>query len=162
MDSKVLDSRPTDEGAAIRRRRECMSCAGRFTTYEKLEQTPLLVVKKDGSRETFQPRKILEGLITAAEKRPVGIDELESIVNEVERTLRNQPEREIQSVAIGELVMERLRLVDEVAYVRFASVYRQFKDIQRFKEELERLLSSDGPRSLQEARDSLDDTRGRT
>lgn len=139
-ESKVLDSRPTEEGAAIRRRRECLACAGRFTTYEKVEAPPLVVVKKDGRREPFDSNKVLKGLITACEKRPVSRAELEALVAGVERELRTRGEEEVSSQVIGELVMDRLRQLDEVAYVRFASVYRQFKDIQRFREELDRLL----------------------
>lgn len=139
-DSKVLDSRPTDDGAVIRRRRECVRCGARFTTYEKVEATPFVVTKKDGRRESWSPDKILRGLITACEKRPVELGTLERIVSEVERELRSRYEREVPSKEIGELVTERLRSVDQVAYVRFASVYRQFQDVRRFKEELERLL----------------------
>lgn len=140
METKVLDSRPTEEGTVIRRRRECTACGDRFTTYEKLEVTPFVVVKKDGRREAFDRNKILAGLITACEKRPVALQSLEDLVGDIERELRSHYEREVPSSVIGEMVMERLRAVDEVAYVRFASVYRQFKDIQRFKEELEKLL----------------------
>jgi transcriptional repressor NrdR len=139
-DSKVLDSRPTDDGAVIRRRRECVRCSARFTTYEKLEAHPFVVIKKDGRREAWSPDKVLRGLITACEKRPVELSTLERLVSEVERELRSQFEREVPSREIGELVTERLRSVDQVAYVRFASVYRQFQDVRRFKEELERLL----------------------
>ncbi len=124
----------------IRRRRECLSCAARFTTYEKVESSPFVVVKKDGRREAFNPDKVLRGLITACEKRPVERAALERLVAEVERELRSRYEREVSSKVIGELVSERLRGLDQVAYVRFASVYRQFEDLQRFKEELERLL----------------------
>ena len=144
-DSKVLDSRPTDDGAVIRRRRECVGCNARFTTYEKVEATPFVVIKKDGRREAWSPDKILRGLITACEKRPVELGTLERIVSEVERELRSRYEREVPSKEIGELVTERLRSIDPVAYVRFASVYRQFQDVRRFKEELERLL--DGSRA---------------
>ncbi len=139
-ESKVLDSRPTDEGAVIRRRRECFNCSGRFTTYEKVEFPPLNVVKKDGRRESFDRGKILRGLITACEKRPVPRADLEALVAAVERDIRESGEDEVSSEVIGELVMDRLRHIDEVAYVRFASVYRQFRDIQRFKEELDLLL----------------------
>ena len=143
-DSKVLDSRPTDDGAVIRRRRECIECQSRFTTYEKLEASPFVVVKKDGRREAWSPDKLLRGLITATEKRPVQRSALEGIVGEVERELRSRYEREVPSKEVGELVMERLRALDQVAYVRFASVYRQFQDVRRFKEELERLLEGAG------------------
>ncbi len=141
-DSKVLDSRPTDDGGVIRRRRECPACAGRFTTYEKVEARPFVVIKKDGRREAWSPEKVLRGLITACEKRPVELSTLESLVAEVERELRSRYEREVPSKQVGELVTERLRSLDQVAYVRFASVYRQFQDVRRFKEELERLLAS--------------------
>ncbi len=140
-ESRVLDSRPTEDGAVIRRRRECLHCNQRFTTYEKIETTPFIVIKKDGNREPFDADKILRGLITACEKRPVPLEKLERLVNEVERELRSSLEKEVTSGIIGELVMDRLKYVDEVAYVRFASVYRQFKDIEKFKEELEKLLT---------------------
>lgn len=140
-ESKVLDSRPTDDGASIRRRRECQHCTRRFTTYEKVEEVPLMVVKKDGRREAFDRNKILAGLLKACEKRPVPVATLERAVDEIERDLRNTLDREIPTEAIGEMVMEKLRGIDEVAYVRFASVYRQFKDLNKFREELERLLA---------------------
>lgn len=139
-DSKVLDSRAIDDETAIRRRRECPACGNRFTTYERLDRLPLVVVKKDGRREAFDRNKVLSGLIRACEKRTVPIEQLEALVDEVEKDLYSRLEREISSQEIGEMVMERLREVDEVAYVRFASVYRQFKDINRFMQELERLL----------------------
>ncbi|MDI3279995.1 MAG: transcriptional regulator NrdR [Bacillota bacterium] len=139
-DSKVLDSRASEEGAAIRRRRECPACGQRFTTYERVEREPLVVVKKDGRRESFDRRKILNGLLKACEKRPIALQQLEELVDAVERELALRSEREIPSSAIGELVMERLRQLDEVAYVRFASVYRQFGDLNRFLEELKELL----------------------
>ena len=128
-ESKVIDSRPAEEGSSIRRRRECLSCAKRFTTYETVESLPMVVVKKDGSRQSFDRRKVLGGMIRACEKRPVPLAELEKIAEEIEQDLQNSMEREISTEAIGEKVMERLRNVDQVAYVRFASVYRQFKDI---------------------------------
>ena len=134
LESKVVDSRPADEGASIRRRRECLSCHKRFTTYEMMESLPLVVVKKDGN-------KVMSGLIRACEKRPVSINTLEEIVTEIEQVLQNEMEREVSSAEIGELVMERLKKVDEVAYVRFASVYRQFKDINTFMRELNKLLA---------------------
>ncbi len=140
LESKVVDSRPAEEGASIRRRRECLSCHKRFTTYETMESLPLVVVKKDGSRQSFDRNKLLNGLIRACEKRPVAYGTLESMVNEIEQVLQNEMEREISSAMIGELVMERLKKVDEVAYVRFASVYRQFKDINTFMRELNKLL----------------------
>lgn len=142
QETKVLDSRPTDEGAAIRRRRECLECGRRFTTYEKVEEQPLVVVKKDGRRVAFDRGKLLGGLLKACEKRPVPVETLEKVVADIERDLRNTLEKEVPSSAIGEMVMERLHDLDEVAYVRFASVYRQFKDIQTFREELEKLLQT--------------------
>ena len=139
-ESKVVDSRPSDEGTSIRRRRECLVCHRRFTTYETMESLPLVVIKKDGSRQTSDKGKLLNGMIRACEKRPVAFDTLEGIANEIEQTLQNAMDREVSSTHIGELVMERLRKVDEVAYVRFASVYRQFKDISTFMEELDKLI----------------------
>ncbi len=139
-ESKVMDSRPTDDGAVIRRRRECLECGQRFTTYEKVEESPLLVVKKDGRREPFERQKILVGLVKACEKRPVSMETLERVTDEIEREIRNTMKREVESRDIGELVMERLRKLDDVAYVRFASVYRQFRDLHEFKEQLENLL----------------------
>ena len=140
-ESKVIDSRPADENASIRRRRECLSCGKRFTTYETVESLPMVVVKKDGSRQSFDRRKVLGGMIRACEKRPVPLAELEKIAEEIEQDLQNSMEREISTEAIGEKVMERLRNVDQVAYVRFASVYRQFKDIDTFMTELNKLLA---------------------
>ncbi len=139
-ESKVIDSRPTDEGEAIRRRRECLKCAKRFTTYEKIENIPLMVIKKDGSRQMFDRVKLLNGIMRACEKRPVATIDMEHIVNEIEAATQNFLEREISSQKIGEMVMERLQKIDEVAYVRFASVYRQFKDINTFVEEVNKLL----------------------
>ena len=140
-ESKVIDSRPADERSSIRRRRECLSCSKRFTTYETVESLPVMVVKKDGSRQSFDRRKVLGGMIRACEKRRVSLLELEKITDEIEQDLQNHMEREISSDEIGERVMERLRNVDQVAYVRFASVYRQFKDIDTFMEELNKLLA---------------------
>ena len=140
LESKVVDSRPADEGASIRRRRECLSCQKRFTTYEMVESLPLVVVKKDGSRETFDKSKVLSGMIRACEKRPVPFETLEKISDEIEQEMQNSLERETSTAKIGELVMERLKTVDEVAYVRFASVYRQFKDLNTFMNELNKLL----------------------
>ena len=140
-ESKVIDSRPADEGSSIRRRRECLSCGKRFTTYETVESLPMVVVKKDGSRQSFDRRKGLGGMIRACEKRPVPLAELEKIAAEIEQDLQNSMEREISTEAIGEKVMERLKSVDQVAYVRFASVYRQFKDIDTFMAELNKLLA---------------------
>ena len=139
-ESKVIDSRPTDESSSIRRRRECFSCGKRFTTYEIVERVPMVVVKKDGSRQTFDRGKILGGLIKACEKRPVPMDTLERAASRIEQKLVNSMDREIPSVRIGELVMEELKDIDQVAYVRFASVYRQFKDLDSFMDELNRLL----------------------
>ena len=140
-ESKVIDSRPADEGASIRRRRECLSCGKRFTTYETVESLPMVVVKKDGSRQSFERRKVLGGMIRACEKRPVSLGALETIADEIEQDLQNSMEREVSTEDIGEKVMDRLRSVDQVAYVRFASVYRQFKDIDTFMAELNKLLS---------------------
>ena len=140
-ESKVIDSRPADENSSIRRRRECLSCGKRFTTYETVESLPMVVVKKDGSRQSFDRRKVLGGMIRACEKRPVPLAELEKIAEEIEQDLQKSMEREISTEAIGEKVMERLRNVDQVAYVRFASVYRQFKDIDTFMTELNKLLA---------------------
>ena len=140
LESKVVDYRRADEGASIRRRRECLACHKRFTTYEMMESLPLMVIKKDGSRQSFDRNKILGGLVRACEKRPVSFDTLENIALEIEQNLQSRIEREVSSLAIGEQVMERLKHVDQVAYVRFASVYRQFKDLNTFVEELNKLL----------------------
>ena len=145
LESKVVDSRPAEEGASIRRRRECLACHKRFTTYETMESLPLMVIKKDGSRQSFDRTKVMAGLIRACEKRPVAYSTLENMVNEIEQVLQNKMEREIRSAEIGELVMDRLKAVDEVAYVRFASVYRQFKDINTFMDELTKLLDDKKP-----------------
>ncbi|WP_125115262.1 transcriptional regulator NrdR [Agathobaculum sp. Marseille-P7918] len=139
-DSKVVDSRPTDEGTSIRRRRECLKCLKRFTTYETVERMPLMLVKRDGTRQAYDRQKLLNGLVKACEKRPVSLAQLEQIVDNVEQKVFGSLESEVSSKVIGELVMEQLRKVDEVAYVRFASVYRQFKDINTFMEELNTLL----------------------
>ncbi len=139
-DSRVLDSRPTVEGESIRRRRECGGCSKRFTTYEKVDGLPLVVVKKDGRRETFDRQKLLLGLIKSCQKRPVSTEKLDSVVDCIERDLRNIMETEVKSQLIGELVMDHLRKLDEVAYVRFASVYREFRDAESFMEELKNLL----------------------
>ena len=143
LESKVVDSRPADEGASIRRRRECLSCGKRFTTYETVESLPLVVVKKDGSRQSFDKDKVLRGMIRACEKRPVPMETLVKIADTVEQELQNSLERETSTEKIGELVMEHLRDVDEVSYVRFASVYRQFKDINTFMSELNKLLNEE-------------------
>lgn len=148
IDTKVIDSRPTEEGHAIRRRRECEKCGKRFTTYEKVEEITLMVVKKDGSREAFDRNKIMNGIIRACEKRPVPMAEVEKIVSEIERGLNNMMEKEMESTIIGEYVMEHLKKIDDVAYVRFASVYRQFTDAESFRSEIEKLLDKNGnPRS---------------
>ncbi len=139
-ESKVVDSRPTDEGQAIRRRRECMGCSKRFTTYEKIEELPIIVVKKDGNRQTYDRNKLMNGIIKACEKRPVSMSTIERVVDDIEKNLFNSLENEITSVEIGEMVMNKLKDVDEVAYVRFASVYRQFKDVNSFMEELKKIL----------------------
>ena len=140
-DSKVIDSRPAEEGATIRRRRECLACQKRFTTYEVIERMPLVVIKRDGSRQSFDRVKLINGMVRACEKRPVPLQMLENIADEIEQELQSHLEREIRTVEIGEMVMARLKDVDEVAYVRFASVYRSFKDINTFMEELSKLLT---------------------
>ena len=139
-ESKVIDSRPTDEGERIRRRRECLKCQKRFTTYEVIESLPLIVIKRDKNREMFDREKLMNGLLRACQKRPVSIDTLENMIDEIEATLQNSLEREVTSEKIGSLVMEKLKDIDEVSYVRFASVYRQFKDINTFMAELNKLL----------------------
>ena len=141
-ESKVIDSRPTDEGERIRRRRECLKCGKRFTTYEVIETGPIIVIKKDKSRESFDRNKLLNGLLRACEKRPVSIDTLERVVDEIEGSLQNSLDREVPSSLIGKYAMEKLKNIDEVAYVRFASVYREFKDIATFKEELDRMMKA--------------------
>ncbi len=140
QESKVVDSRHSDEGNSIRRRRECLSCQKRFTTYETVESLPIIVVKKDNSREPFDRNKILQGMVRASEKRPVSIADIENAVSEIEQIVQNSLEREVNTIMIGELVMDRLKQLDEVAYVRFASVYRQFKDINSFMQELTKIL----------------------
>lgn len=140
LESKVVDSRPSDEGASIRRRRECLECHKRFTTYETMESLPMVVIKKDSSRQSFDRSKLLNSMIRACEKRTVAFDTLDRIADEIEQTLQNEMDREIPSARIGELVMDKLKDVDEVSYVRFASVYRQFKDISTFMSELGKLL----------------------
>lgn len=142
-ETKVIDSRPTDEGQAIRRRRECLKCSKRFTTYEKIEKIPLIVVKKDGNRQPYDRNKILNGILKACEKRPVPLNLIEETVDEIEKELYNSLEKEVTSQHIGEMIMNRLKEIDEVSYVRFASVYRQFKDINTFMEELNKLLNED-------------------
>ena len=140
-ESKVIDSRPTDEGERIRRRRECLKCQKRFTTYEIVESLPVIVIKKDKSREVFNRDKLISGMLRACEKRPVSINDIEIAVDDIEAMLQNSLDREVTSTRIGELVMDKLKSLDEVAYVRFASVYRQFKDISTFMDELNKLLT---------------------
>lgn len=141
LESKVIDSRSTDEGTTIRRRRECLGCGKRFTTYEKIESIPIIVVKKDGARESFNREKIINGILRACEKRPVPISDIEKAVDDIEAKICNLLEREVSSEKIGEMVMERLQKLDDIAYVRFASVYRQFKDINSFMEELAKIIN---------------------
>ena len=141
LESKVVDSRSTDDGTAIRRRRECLNCGRRFTTYEKIESVPIIVVKKDGSRQPYDREKLQRGIMNACASRPVSIDMVDHMLDEIETTAHNSLEREVSSVKIGEMVMDRLRKIDEVSYVRFASVYKQFKDIDTFKAELEKLVA---------------------
>jgi transcriptional repressor NrdR len=140
-EDRVIDSRPSDEGSAIRRRRECISCGARFTTYEKVESLPLLVIKKDGNREPFNREKLMAGIMKSCEKRPVSTLQIESLVNSIEAQTQNSLKREISSREIGEMVMEGLKQIDEIAYVRFASVYRQFKDVNSFLDELNEMLN---------------------
>ena len=140
LESKVVDSRPAEEGSSIRRRRECLECHKRFTTYETMESLPLVVIKRDGSRQTFDKSKLLGSMLKACEKRSVSMSTLERLADEIEQSLQNEMEREVPSTQIGELAMEKLKDVDEVSYVRFASVYRQFKDISTFMAELNKLL----------------------
>ena len=140
-ESKVIDSRPTDEGERIRRRRECLKCQKRFTTYEVIESLPVVVIKKDKSREVFNREKLFNGMLKACEKRPVSVSDIEHAIDDIETVLQNSLDREVTSEYIGELVMEKLKALDEVAYVRFASVYRQFKDIRTFMDELNKLLT---------------------
>ena len=139
-DSKVIDSRPTDEYEAIRRRRECLHCKKRFTTYEKVESIPLMVIKKDGSRQMFDSQKLLNGIMRACEKRPVSTSDMERVAEEIEIAAQNLMEHEIKSEQLGEMVMDKLKSLDEVAYVRFASVYREFRDLNTFVEEVNKLL----------------------
>ncbi len=145
-EDKVVDSRATQEESAIRRRRECLRCGKRFTTYEYVEEVSLMVIKKDGRHEPFDRKKILSGVLKACEKRPIGIERMEEVVTQVERALQKKSEREIPAAKIGELVMERLKSIDDVAYVRFASVYRQFKDVNEFMMELKDMLGREQAR----------------
>ena len=141
-DTKVIDSRPTEEGHAIRRRRGCEKCGKRFTTYEKVEESIIMIIKKDGRREVFDRNKVMNGIVKACEKRPVSMAEIERVVSEIERGLSNLMEKEVESTFIGELIMEQLKKLDEVAYVRFASVYRQFTDVNTFIKEIEKLIGN--------------------
>ena len=144
QDTKVVDSRPAEDGKAIRRRRECIACGKRFTTYEKVEEMLFMVVKRDGSRESFDRNKILTGIMRACAQRPVTMDQMEEVASDIERRLNNMMEKEVSTQQIGEMVMDELKELDEVAYVRFASVYRQFKDVGTFIAEIEKLLGPDG------------------
>lgn len=150
LDSRVIDSRPTEEGSSIRRRRECIRCGRRFTTYEKIETSPVMVVKKDMRRETFSPEKIKNGLMHACQKRPVSMKDIDAIVEKIEKSVYSSGEDEFSSRRIGELVMEELKKLDEVAYVRFASVYRQFTDVSSFMDELNKLVSENKQRNAPE------------
>ena len=140
-ESKVIDSRPADDGQRIRRRRECISCAKRFTTYEAIEGQPVIIIKRDKSRQVFDRTKLLSGMLRACEKRPVSLETLENAIDEIESQLQNSLEKEVSSVCIGEMALEKLKTIDEIAYVRFASVYRDFKDIDSFMTELKQLLN---------------------
>lgn len=141
-ESKVIDSRPADDGQRIRRRRECMSCKKRFTTYEAIESQPVIIIKRDKSRQVFDRNKLLSGMLRACEKRPVSLETLENAIDEIESQLQNSLEREVTSVTVGEMALDKLRTIDEIAYVRFASVYRDFKDIHSFLDELNHLISN--------------------
>ncbi|HEY4543328.1 MAG TPA: transcriptional regulator NrdR [Tissierellaceae bacterium] len=141
MESKVVDSRPTSEGEAIRRRRECIECKNRFTTYENIEEIPVMIVKKDGTRESYNRNKILGGVIKSCEKRPISIEEIEKAVDDIEKEISNSLKKEVSSEKVGQLVMDKLKELDEVAYVRFASVYKQFKDVNSFMDELKEILN---------------------
>jgi transcriptional repressor NrdR len=141
LNNRVVNSRLTSDETSIRRRRECADCSGRFTTYEHIEKTPVLVIKRDGRRVSFDRQKLISGILKACEKRPVSLEEIENLVNEVEKNLYNAMESEVSSLRIGEMVLGRLHEIDEVAYVRFASVYRQFRDVDEFSEEVKALLN---------------------
>ena len=142
VESKVIDSRPVDDGASIIRRRECLSCEKRFTTYEQIESVPLVVIKKDGKRQVYNRQKLMNGILRASEKTPVTYPQVESLVSEIESNMYSRLDKEISSNEIGELVMDRLKQINDIAYVRFASVYREFKDVNTFLDELNRLLHS--------------------
>ncbi|MCX5705008.1 MAG: transcriptional regulator NrdR [Candidatus Omnitrophica bacterium] len=146
-EDKVVDSRATAEESAVRRRRECLKCAKRFTTYEYIEDVSLMVIKKDGRREPFDRKKILSGIMRACEKRPIGMEKMEDVVTQIERAIQKKSDREVAANRIGELIMDKLKALDEVAYVRFASVYRQFKDVGQFMEELKDILGKEKKRS---------------
>ena len=150
LDSKVIDSRPTEGGDRIRRRRECESCRKRFTTYEVVETVPIVVVKRDGTRQTFDRSKIVNGLLRACQKRPVTLQQIEKITDEVTNEIRGSADREVSSQVIGNMIMDRLRNLDEVSYVRFASVYRSFKDVTSFMEELNKLVNGEAGTAEQE------------
>ena len=152
LEDKVVDSRPTDDGDTVRRRRECANCQKRFTTYEKVEILPLVVIKKDNSRENFSREKLMRGISRACEKRPVATDEMHKIVDEIETQLSNSLEREVTSQSIGELLMERLKSLDQVAYVRFASVYRDFSDIETFLDEIRKIKIEESANTKHTAR----------
>ena len=143
IEDKVVDSRLTQEGTAIRRRRECLKCGKRFTTYEYIEDVSLMVIKKDGRREPFDRKKVLSGILKACEKRPISMEQMENMVVQIERLIQKKSDREVPSSKLGELVMEKLKALDDVAYVRFASVYRQFKDVNQFMSELKDILDKD-------------------
>ena len=145
-DTKVVDSRLSSDGASVRRRRECLQCAKRFTTYEYLEQVPLMVVKRDNRRQPFDRKKIIAGILKACEKRPVSVDKIEEITLQIERAVQKKYDREVDSKELGEMIMEKLMMLDEVAYVRFASVYRQFRDVNQFMSELQVILDKDKPK----------------
>ena len=143
LESKVVDSRAAEDGTAIRRRRECLQCGKRFTTYEKIESVPIIVIKKDGSRQSYDREKLQRGILSSCANRPVAIETIDGILDGIEAEIHNSLAREVSSVQIGQMVMDRLRKIDEVAYVRFASVYKQFKDIESFQEELKRMQNKD-------------------
>lgn len=148
QEDKVVDSRASNEGASVRRRRECIKCGRRFTTYEYVEEMPIMVVKKDGRRETFDRKKIQAGIIKACEKRPISVDKIDDLVISIERAVLKKFDREVPSSFVGELIMQKLASLDEVAYVRFASVYRQFKDVNQFMKELKSILDKEDPLSI--------------
>ena len=142
LESKVIDSRPSEDGSTIRRRRECEKCGNRFNTYEKIEDIPIMVLKKDGTSQLFNRQKILNGIITACEKRPVKLSQMEHLADEIEQDIKNKLKREVSTKEIGEMLMEKLRKLDEIAYIRFASVYREFKDVNLFLEEINKLIKN--------------------